>query len=108
MYAVNIYTNGSESRLACIHLKRYGKHANNHVGQSQIGDEQIGDRLHWACGRHDPDDQRVADDRQQTDAAVQDRQYDKQADGNIVQLFCEQVCVGSKSRQSRIGYVCTK
>lgn len=70
------------------HLKGYGEHADNHIGQCQIGNEQIGDGLHLAGGGHDPDDQRVADNRQDADRAVQHGQYDEQCDRYIVQLFC--------------------
>lgn len=71
-----------------LELERDGEHANGDVGQRQIGDEHVRDRLHLLGGEDDPDDERVAYHRQYADGAVKQGQQHQQANRDFVQIFC--------------------
>lgn len=69
-------------------LKRDGKHANNDIGQGEIGDKQIGDRLHLPGVGHNPDDQGVSDYGQHAYASVEQRQDYQNGNRNLVNVIC--------------------
>lgn len=53
-----------KKKKAHLKLKGNGEHADDHVGQGQVGDEKVGDGAHASASYYHVDDQTVACNRE--------------------------------------------
>ena len=59
-----------QERTSAIYLKRYRETRDKAVGESEIADEIIGDRMHASIAYNDVNDARVACDGEQRDDSI--------------------------------------
>lgn len=62
-----------------VELERDAEDGDDHVGRGEVGDVEVGDGVHGAGAGDHHDDQEVAEDGQQADAAVAEREEEDDA-----------------------------
>lgn len=75
--------------LSLTHLKWNTEQSNDNIRKGQIRYIHVGNSAHLPCGCHHPNDQRVANDSQNTNAAVEDGEQRHNFRGRRIESLCK-------------------